>query len=159
MVSLTRWTWVWVDSGSWWWTGKPGMLQSMGSQRVEHKWATELNWTDWVGDNNITLMGFQKGSVAQMQVGRKKTVALDFWQVKQIGGAYWLGGKSNKTHWKIRSGQKSSLMNRQNMGLTMYWESCGSLSTIKMYLQTKRKGAYRQRVKYLRHDYVIPVDN
>ena len=42
MASLTQWTWVWVDPGSWWWTGKPGMLQSMGSQRVVH-WATELN--------------------------------------------------------------------------------------------------------------------
>ena len=36
---------VWVNSGSWWWTGRPGMLQSMGSQRVGHDWATELNWT------------------------------------------------------------------------------------------------------------------
>ena len=44
-ASLTRWTWVWVNSGSWWWTGKLGVLQSMGSQRVEHNWATELNWT------------------------------------------------------------------------------------------------------------------
>ena len=42
MASLTQWTWVWVDSGSWWWTGKPGVLQSMGSQRVRHDWATEL---------------------------------------------------------------------------------------------------------------------
>ena len=42
MVSLTRWTWVWVSSGSWWWTGKPGVLQSMGWQRVGHDWATEL---------------------------------------------------------------------------------------------------------------------
>ena len=41
-----RWTWVWVSSVSWWWTGKPGMLQSMGLQRVRHDWATELNWTD-----------------------------------------------------------------------------------------------------------------
>ena len=40
MASLTRWTWVWVSSGSWWWIGKPGMLQSMGSQRVRHDWAT-----------------------------------------------------------------------------------------------------------------------
>ena len=46
MASLTRWTWVWVNSGSWWWTGRPGMLQFMGSQRVGHDWATELNWTD-----------------------------------------------------------------------------------------------------------------
>ena len=37
-------TWVWVNSGSWWWTGRPGMLQSMGSQRVGHDWVTELNW-------------------------------------------------------------------------------------------------------------------
>ena len=37
-------TWIWVSSGSWWWTGKPGMLQSMGLQRVGHDWVTELNW-------------------------------------------------------------------------------------------------------------------
>ena len=42
----TRWTWVWVNSGSWWWTGRPGVLQSMGSQRVRHDWATDLNWKD-----------------------------------------------------------------------------------------------------------------
>ena len=42
----TQWMLVWVNSGSWWWTGRPGMLQSMGSQRVRHDWATELNWTD-----------------------------------------------------------------------------------------------------------------
>ena len=44
MASLTRWTWVWVSSGSWWWTGRPGVLQSMGSQRVGDDCATELNW-------------------------------------------------------------------------------------------------------------------
>ena len=41
MASPTQWTWVWVNSGSWWWTGRPGVLQSMGSQRVGHNWATE----------------------------------------------------------------------------------------------------------------------
>ena len=44
MASPTQWTWVWVNFGSWWWTGRPGMLQSMGSQRVGHDWATELNY-------------------------------------------------------------------------------------------------------------------
>ena len=44
MASLTQWTWVWVNSGSWWWTGRPGVLQCMGSQRVGHNWVTELNW-------------------------------------------------------------------------------------------------------------------
>jgi len=46
MVSPTRWTWVWVSSGSWWWTGRPGILQAMGLQIVAQDWATELNWTD-----------------------------------------------------------------------------------------------------------------
>ena len=45
MVSPTQWTWVWVNSGSWWWTGRPGVLQFMGSQRVGHDWETELSWT------------------------------------------------------------------------------------------------------------------
>ena len=49
MASLTWWTWVWVNSGRWWWTGRPGVLQFMGSQIVGHDWATELNelnrWT------------------------------------------------------------------------------------------------------------------
>ena len=43
IASLTRWIWVWVSSGSWWWTRRPGVLQSMGSQRVRHYWMTELN--------------------------------------------------------------------------------------------------------------------
>ena len=46
MASLTRWTWVWVNSGSWWWTGRPGMLRFTGSQRVGHDWATDLIWSD-----------------------------------------------------------------------------------------------------------------
>ena len=45
MVSRTQWTSIWVGSGSWWWTGKPGVLQSLGLQRVGHNWGTELNWT------------------------------------------------------------------------------------------------------------------
>ena len=44
MSSPTRWTWVWVDSRSWWWTGRPDVLRFMGSQRVRHDWVTELNW-------------------------------------------------------------------------------------------------------------------
>ena len=43
MASLTWWAWVWVNSGSWWWTGRPGVLWFMGLQRVGHHWATELN--------------------------------------------------------------------------------------------------------------------
>ena len=46
MASPTRCTWVWVNSRSWWWTGRPGMVRFMGSQRVGHNWVTELNWTE-----------------------------------------------------------------------------------------------------------------
>ena len=47
MASPTWWTWVWVNSGDWWWTERTAVLQFMGSQRVGHDWANELNWTDW----------------------------------------------------------------------------------------------------------------
>ena len=46
MALPTRWAWIWVNSGSWWWSGRPGVLWFMGSQRVGHDWATELNWTE-----------------------------------------------------------------------------------------------------------------
>ena len=50
--------WVWVNSGSWWWTGRPGMLQFMGSQRVRHDWVTELNWNEMTLDPlRVTLSG------------------------------------------------------------------------------------------------------
>ena len=55
VASPTRWTWVWVNSGSWWWTGRPCVLQSLGSQRVGHDWATELNWADDAGATVIPL--------------------------------------------------------------------------------------------------------
>ena len=48
MASPTRWTWVWVNSGSWWWTGRPCVLWFMGLQRVGNDWVTELNWCHWI---------------------------------------------------------------------------------------------------------------
>ena len=53
MASLTWWTWVWVNSGRWWWTVRPGMLRFKGSQRVGHDWVTELNW--WYIIKNLGL--------------------------------------------------------------------------------------------------------
>ena len=55
MASLTWWRWVWVNSGSWWWTGRPGVLRFMGLQRVGYDWVTELNWTEL----NHSLMGLR----------------------------------------------------------------------------------------------------
>ena len=53
-IALTQWTWVWVNSGSWWWIGRPGVLLSKGSQS-RHDWATELNWL-----NEFNIFGIQK---------------------------------------------------------------------------------------------------
>ena len=61
MASLTRWTWVWVNSGNWWWTGRPGMLRFMGMQRVGHYWAAELNWTLWYGLPYVSLIICKSG--------------------------------------------------------------------------------------------------
>ena len=54
MASPTQWIWVWVNSRSWWWTGRPGVLQFMELQRVRRDWATELNWTG-VSDSRVGL--------------------------------------------------------------------------------------------------------
>ena len=59
MASLTRWTWVWVSSGSWWWTGRPGVLRFMGSQRVGH------NWTELM---DIQLCGYTQSHLSESVV-------------------------------------------------------------------------------------------
>ena len=80
--SPTQWTWVWVNSGSWWWTGRSGMLQSMGSQRVRHDWATELNW-DWDGIYcEVLLWGLAKLQFPVLDDGYKSgwfIILLNIW--------------------------------------------------------------------------------
>ena len=65
MASLTWWIWVWVNYRSWWWTGRPGVLQSMGLQRVGHDWATELNWTDTYTPSLVSLHPAPLGWLSQ----------------------------------------------------------------------------------------------
>ena len=55
MASLTWWTWVWASSRSWWWIGRPGMLQSMGSPRVGYDWVTELKKWNWKSLSHVWL--------------------------------------------------------------------------------------------------------
>ena len=77
MTSLTGWTWVGASSKSWWWTGNPGVLQSMGSQRVGHDWVTELNW--------------KKSSLMQILLEQnKKLIILIVWKlVLYIKKIFW----------------------------------------------------------------------
>ena len=60
---MVGWTWVWASSRSWWWTGRPGVLQSMGLQRVRHNWATELNWCQLNVQNNFKLSECQSQEI------------------------------------------------------------------------------------------------
>ena len=76
MASPTWWTWVWVKSGSLWWTGRPGVLQFMGSQRVRHDWVTELNWDPFlVSKQTPTLYTIVcKKTIAVVEKEREKEV-------------------------------------------------------------------------------------
>ena len=66
MASPTRWTWIWVNSGSWWWTGRPGVLRFMGSQRVD---TTErLNWTELINSPNISSFQDNNQSFQSFQI-------------------------------------------------------------------------------------------
>ena len=56
MASRTLWTWVWVNSGRWWWTGRPRVLRFMGSQKVGQDWVTELNWTHMLSEFPIVFL-------------------------------------------------------------------------------------------------------
>ena len=82
MASPNQWAWVWVNSGSWWWTRRPGVLQSMGLQRVRPYWMTELNWRNKglpVGSDRI-----------HQQCRRFKRCKLDFWCGKIPWCREWL---------------------------------------------------------------------
>jgi len=80
--------WVWVNSGSWWWTGRPGVLRFMGSQRVGHDWATDLIWSDcekynfgcpviiskFQRENQSFIFIYNQNSSLQKQTNKQKTL-------------------------------------------------------------------------------------
>ena len=70
VASLTQWMWVWVNSRSWQWTGRPGVLQSMGSQRVRHIWVTELNWI-YI---DMIIVTIQSNKIALNEVKKNKVL-------------------------------------------------------------------------------------
>ena len=74
MASLTQWTWVWVNTGNWWWKGRPGVLQFMESQRVGHDWATELNLhiQVWI----LLVVRMRQGSVSNIIIKWTKKVSV-----------------------------------------------------------------------------------
>ena len=88
MVSLTLWKWLCMNSGSWWWTGRPGVLRFIGLQRVRHDWATELNWTE----NTYPKMRNQRWTP-------------DKWQLQNQANNNWLSIKV-KREWLLPKQRK-----------------------------------------------------
>ena len=74
MASPTRWTWVWVNSRSWWWTGRPGVLRFMGSQRVGRDWVTELNWKDILWCHYVSLKTMMQNKILRPGEIHKKCI-------------------------------------------------------------------------------------
>ena len=125
MASPTQWTWVWVNSGNWWWTGRPGVLQSMGSQRVRHDWATELNWTEYVTletwwfkiraielahnllgwKNGLNLVGSFPTGLSQFHSWRTHLEIDGHWLIwndlNQYIGRWLVGGWNNRGSWVL----------------------------------------------------------
>ena len=83
MASLTRWMRVWVNSGSWWWTGRPGVLRFLGLQRVRHNWATELNWTCAKALRYFVLLERESGCLFKNQCLELYYNSCDGHQLKQ----------------------------------------------------------------------------
>ena len=99
MASPTRSTWVWASSGSWWWTRRPGVLQSMRSQRAGHDWATELNWTGpllaaknklKVEGNSVTCKKLPPETLSLGLLGCCHTALVHHHQSRQCHGHYHL---------------------------------------------------------------------
>ena len=90
MASPTQWTWVWVNSGSWWWTGRPSVLWFMGSQRVGHNWETELKWTRMMSPGETSIAKYYLGEdkiencIEDLAITRKITYIFIFWSIKHL---------------------------------------------------------------------------
>ena len=106
MASPTWRTWVWASFGSWWWTGEPGMLQSMGSLRVGHDWATELNW----------MCGCESWTIKKAECQRSD--AFELWCWRWLLRVPWTAGRSNQSILK-------EIISKYSLKDWCSWESLG----------------------------------
>ena len=147
MASPTRWTWVWVNSRSWWWTGRPGVLQSMGSQRVGYNWVTELNseicylldrrdfadvvkWIVWVGEIILDYLGGLNGSLESKNFSRLETEEDVIMKNIQRDTMLWAlkigegGCEPANVNWKTSKSWKNKERHRIDTLLLTQWDLC-----------------------------------
>ena len=96
MASPTQWTWVWVNSGSWYWTGRPGMLWFMGSKRVGHDWATELNWTELRATEGFIYYSLYASTSLKFFIikgAKLNYLFVSIWKVLHLFISHWLFSK------------------------------------------------------------------
>ena len=159
MASLTWWTWVWVNSGCWWWTRRPGVLQFMGSQRVRQDWVTELNWTHSktsgaqtsffpVCPGGVTwkLGWHQASSLVKLEMGVVWSVTLAMYNSEQVPSRLIieLVSLTRKKIWGIYGGiftshssyfherSKFLLQNSSNKGMRNPAPSCSTLPPLSL---------------------------
>ena len=139
MASPTRWTWVWVSSGSWWWAGKPSMLQSIGPQRFGHDWVTELK-TDWHTHTYQPPYHHQKGT----------TVIVFHWLIHLAE----MNGVSTKNHAPtITVSMASSYVSRTSWA--RYWVLFAHLIVLGYRRCSQRPVELISRFIYLKHSIVL----
>ena len=121
MFSLTRWTWVWASSRSWWWTEKPGVLQSMGSQSIGHNWATELNWILFL---NSFLLFFFLMLVHTCTPGLCPGVDSKQLNLKAPGTQFrsWRARATNELLWPWFRWHQKFLLSSVTLVMIFYWE-------------------------------------
>ena len=93
MALPTQWAWVWVNSGSWWWTGRPGVLWFMRSQRVRHDWVTELSWPQGepsLGELRELVMDREAWRVAIHGVTKSQTQLSDWTELNWISYLFYI---------------------------------------------------------------------
>ena len=100
MASPTRWAWVWVNSGSLWWTGRAGVLRFMGSQRVGHDWATELNWTE-LNDMHVEVFKWKCTDDCKLFAINQKQNKMTWWMDRGI--VRWIGMCLKGKLWNVNS--------------------------------------------------------
>ena len=135
MASPTQWTWVWVDSGSWRWTGRPDVLRFMGSQRVGHDWVTELNWTEMKWNLVIVISinwCLHTTFCRNLENVFSRAALPTVWIISRLLDSFF-------SHFGFNSYPSSSFVSCHNLTCCVFWASFSSLKSVMSHLWLENK--------------------